>query len=147
MPGPLRRSSAITVVTNSLLVLDEIGGWDNPHLICLGGLYLPDHQAFVGPQTVADMRDLSADIVFMGCDGLTLETGLTTPHVLVAEMGATMAARAERVVVVADGTKVGRRGFTPIAPLSAVDVLITDASADGAELDRARELGIEVIVA
>jgi DeoR/GlpR family transcriptional regulator of sugar metabolism len=147
VPGPLRRPNAITIVTNSLLVVDEVGAWDSPHLICLGGLYLPDYQAMVGPQTVADMRDLSADIVFIGCDGLTAETGLTTPHVLVAEVGATMAARAQRVVVVADGSKVGRRGFTPIAPLAAVDALITDGTADGEELDRARELGLEVIVA
>ncbi len=147
VPGPLRRSSAITVVTNSLQVIDEVSGWDGPHMICLGGLYLPDHQALVGPQTVADLRDLSADIVFIGCDGLTLETGLTTPHVLVAEVGATMAARARRVVVVADGSKVGRRGFTPIVPLATVDVFITDESADPDELDRARGLGIEVIVA
>jgi DeoR/GlpR family transcriptional regulator of sugar metabolism len=147
VPGPLRRPSAITVVTNSLLILDEVGAWDSPHLICLGGLYLPDYQAVVGPQTVADMRDLSADIVFIGCDGLTVETGLTTPHVLVAEVGATMATRAQRVVAVADGSKVGRRGFTPIAPLTSVDVLITDETADPAELARARDTGIEVMLA
>jgi DeoR/GlpR family transcriptional regulator of sugar metabolism len=146
VPGSLRRPNAITVVTNSLSVVDEVGSWDSPHLICLGGLYLPDHQAMVGPQTVADMRDLSADIVFIGCDGLTVETGLTTPHVLVAEVGATMAARAGRVVVVADGSKVGRRGFTPIVPLSAIDVLITDGTADPVELAGARDLGIEVLL-
>lgn len=147
IPGPLRRPNAITIVTNSLPVIDEVGAWDSPHLICLGGLYLPEYQATVGPQTVADMRDLSADIVFIGCDGLTLETGLTTPHVLVAEVGATMATRAGRVVAVADGSKIGRRGFTPIVPLDAVEVLITDATADPEELGRARELGLEIVLA
>lgn len=147
VPASLRRGSAITVVTNSLPVIDEIAGWDSPHLICLGGLYLPDHEALVGPQTVADLKALSADIVFIGCDGLTAETGLTTPHVLVAEVGATMAARARRVVAVADSTKLGRRGFTPIVPLAAVDVLVTDALAERGQLERAREAGIEVILA
>ncbi|MGZ8641899.1 MAG: DeoR/GlpR family DNA-binding transcription regulator, partial [Actinomycetota bacterium] len=123
---PLRRSNALTVVTNSLPVLDEVGRWESPHLVCLGGLYLPDHQALVGPQTVADMRDLSADIVFIGCDGLTLEAGLTTPHSLVAEVGAVIASRGRRVVVVADSTKVGRHGFTPIVSLTDVHVLVTD---------------------
>ncbi len=143
--GPLRRGSAITVVTNSLPVVDQFAGWDSPHLICLGGLYLPDHQALVGPQTVAQLRELSADIVFIGCDGLTAETGLTTPHVLVAEVGATMASRARRVVAVADGTKIGRRGFTPIAPLSAIHVLVTDEDADPRQVALARGVGIEVI--
>ena len=144
---PLRRSNALTVVTNSLPVLDEVGRWESPHLVCLGGLYLPDHQALVGPQTVADMRDLSADIVVLGCDGLTVETGLTTPHILVAEVGAVIAARGRRVVVVADSTKVGRHGFTPIVPLTSVHVLVTDADADDENVRRAREVGVEVILA
>ena len=143
----LQRGSAITAVTNSLPVIREISGWDGPHLVCLGGLYLPDHEALVGPQTIADMRDLSADLVFVGCDGLTEETGLTTPHVLVAEVGATMTSRARRVVAVADSTKLGRRGFTPIAPLSAVNVLVTDTGADPAALHWVRAAGIELVVA
>jgi DeoR/GlpR family transcriptional regulator of sugar metabolism len=147
VPGPLRRRSALTAVTNSLPVIDEIARWDNPHLVCLGGLYLPDDQALVGPQTVADLRELSADVVFIGCDGLTEETGLTTPHVLVAEVGATMAARARRVVCVADATKIGRRGFTPIVPLSALDVLVTDQDADPDQLAAAEAAGIEIILA
>jgi DeoR/GlpR family transcriptional regulator of sugar metabolism len=143
----LQRGNAITVVTNSLPVIREISGWDGPHLVCLGGLYLPDHEALVGPNTIADLRDLSADMVFIGCDGLTVETGLTTPHVLVAEVGATMASRARRVAAVADSTKIGRRGFTPIVELGAIHVLITDEGADPAVLERAREMGIEVILA
>jgi len=146
-PRALRRGSAITVVTNSLPVVEEISGWDGPHLVVLGGLYLPDHQALVGPQTVADLRELSADIVFVGCDGFSGDAGLTTPHVLVAEVGATMVARAGRVVAVADATKLGRRGFTPIAPLAAVNVLVTNAEADDAQLQVARDAGIEVILA
>jgi DeoR/GlpR family transcriptional regulator of sugar metabolism len=147
VPVALRRPSAITVITNSMPTIDEVGAWDNPHLICLGGLYLPEYQATVGPQAVDDMAELSADIAFIGCDGLTAETGLTTPHVLVAEVGATIAERARRIVAVADGSKVGRRGLTPIVPLDAVHVLITDSSADPAQLERAREFGVEVVLA
>jgi DeoR/GlpR family transcriptional regulator of sugar metabolism len=141
-----QRASALTIVTSSLPVLDEVSRWDNPHLICLGGLYLPEHEALVGPQTVADLRDLSADIAFIGCDGLTVRAGLTTPHVLVAEVGAVIAAVARRVVVVADASKIGRQGFTPIVPLSGVDVLVTSVGADPAEVDQARAAGVEVIL-
>jgi DeoR/GlpR family transcriptional regulator of sugar metabolism len=146
VPGPLRRGNAITVVTNSLPVIEAVATWDSPHLVCLGGLYLPDYQALVGPQTILQLRGLSADIVFIGCDGLTAETGLTTPHVLVAEVGATMASRARRVVAVADSSKIGRRGFTAIVPLSAIDVLVTDEAADPKELATARAAGVEVVV-
>lgn len=147
MPGPLRRSNAITVVTHSLPVVEEIGAWESPHLICLGGLYLPDYRAVVGPQAVAGLRELSADVVFLGCEGLTVEEGLTTPHVLVAEVGAMMAARARRVVVVADSSKLGQSGFTPIVPIAAVNTLVTDSGADPEHVRRIRAAGVEVIVA
>jgi DeoR/GlpR family transcriptional regulator of sugar metabolism len=120
---PLRRSNALTIVTNSLPVIDEVGRWESPHLVCLGGLYLPDHQALVGPQTVADMQELSA------------------------EVGAVFASRARRVVVVADSTKIGREGFTRIIPLAEVHVLVTNVGADPEELERARAEGVEVILA
>ena len=147
MPATLRTTTSITAVTYSLPVVDEIGGWEAPHLVCIGGLYLPDYRCFVGPQAIAGLRDLSVDVIFIGCDGLSVEAGLTTPHVLVAEMGGVAASRARRVVAVADSTKLGRMGFKPIIPLAAVDVLITDRDADPARLAELRDAGVEVVLA
>lgn len=147
MPPTLRAASAITAVTYSLPVIEEIGGWESPHLVCLGGLYLPDYRAFVGPQTIASVRELTADVIFLGCDGLTVENGLTTPHVLVAEVGAAATSRARRVVALADSSKLGRQGFTPIVPLSDVDLLITDVGADPELVAEIRAAGVEVLLA
>ncbi len=143
----LHVANAITAVTHSLPVIQEIGAWPEANLVCLGGLYLPDYQAFVGPQTLSSLRELSADIVFLGCDGLTVELGITTPHVLVAEVGAMMARRARLVVALADSSKLTRSGFTPIIPLSAVDLLITDDAADPESVARIRKAGCEVLLA
>jgi DeoR/GlpR family transcriptional regulator of sugar metabolism len=147
IPRPLRIANAITVVTNSLPVIEEVETWDNPHLIDLGGLYLADYRAFVGPQALANLRGLSADIAFLGCDGLTVEGGLTTPHMLVAEVGSATAARARCVVVVADASKLDRRGFTPIIPLAMVNVLITDTSAEPNRVAEIRAAGVDVRLA
>ena len=136
----------LTIVTNSLPLIDDVSSWLDPHLVVVGGLYLPHYMAFVGPQAVATFLELSADLAVVGCDGLSAEGGLTTPHQLVAEVGATLISRAQRTIVVADFTKIGRRGFTPIAPISAVDVLVTDSQADARELDALRDQGLEVIV-
>lgn len=147
MPAALRSGNAITAVTYSLPVIDEIGGWEAPHLVALGGLYLPDYRAFVGPQCVDALRDLTADLIFLGCDGLSVEAGLTTPHVLMAEVGEVAASRAHHVVAVADATKLGRQGFTPIVPLSGVHTLITGADADPERVAEIRAAGVEVILA
>jgi DeoR/GlpR family transcriptional regulator of sugar metabolism len=147
IPGTLRSPRAITMVTHSLPVIQEVGNWEQPHLICLGGLYLPDYQAMVGPVTLADLRELSADIAFLGCDGLTVEGGLSTPHMLIAEVGLAMASRARRVVAVANSTKLGRAGFTPIVGLDAINVLVTDQDASPDLIAQIRDLGIEVVLA
>jgi DeoR/GlpR family transcriptional regulator of sugar metabolism len=142
---PLR--AAMTVATNSFAVLDEASRWDNPHLVVLGGTYLPEYMAFVGPQTIHSLRELSADTAIVGCDGLSADGGLTTPHQLVAEVGAMMIDRARRVIAVADSSKIGRLGFTPIAPSDAVDVLVTDQAADAEQVEALRARGVEVVLA
>ena len=147
IPAALRAPNAITAVTYSLPVVDEIGGWEAPHLVVVGGLYLPEYRSFAGPQTIEGLRDLTADVIFLGCDGLSVEAGLTTPHVLVAEVGAVATSRSRRVIAVADGSKLGRQGFKPIVPLGDVDVLITDAGADRERVAEIRAAGVEVILA
>lgn len=134
----------LTVVTHSLPVINTVTTWKDPHLVAVGGLYLPAYMAFVGPQAVESLRSISADVAVVGCDGLSASEGLTTPHQLVAEVGTTLIERARRTVVVADSSKVGRRGFTPIAPASAVDCLITDEGADDEELSALRAAGVDV---
>src|SRR5580692_6127237 len=114
----------LTVVSNSVPVINIVTTWNDAHLVAVGGLYLPAYMAFVGPQAIESLRSLSADVAVVGCDGLSLDEGLTTPHQLIAEVGSVLIERARQTIVVADSAKIGRRGFTPIAPASAIDILI-----------------------
>ena len=143
--GEAQRSS-LTIVTNSLPIINEVSSWDDPHLVAIGGTYLAPYMAFVGPQALASVAPLNADVAIIGCDGLTAERGLTTPHQLVASIGASIVSRAQRKIVVADSSKVGRTGFTPIAAISEVDVLVTDDEVDARHVKELKDLGIEVIV-
>jgi DeoR family fructose operon transcriptional repressor len=147
IPASLRNSSAITLVTNSQPIAQEVLAWPAPKLTILGGLYLPDYQATVGPQTVGQLRELTADKVFLGADGLTLESGATTADVLMAEVDRTMADRSRQVILVADSSKIGRVGFVPVKPLQAIHTLITDISAPADFVQAVRVAGLEVILA
>jgi DeoR/GlpR family transcriptional regulator of sugar metabolism len=136
----------LTVVSPSLPVINTASTWKDPHIVAVGGLYLPAYMAFVGPQAVESLRQISADVAIVGCDGMSAAEGLTTPHQLVAEIGAVLIERAHRTIVVADSSKIGRHGFTPIAPSSAVDVLVTDSGADRGQLAALGKAGVEVHV-
>jgi DeoR/GlpR family transcriptional regulator of sugar metabolism len=141
--GEVERAN-LTIVTTSLPVINEVSAWADPHLVVVGGLFLPGYLTCVGPQAVESLRAMSADVAIVGCDGITASDGLTTPHQLVAEIGSAIVERARRTIVVADSSKIGRRGFTPIAPVTAIDMVITDEGADPDELEALRVRGITV---
>ena len=135
----------LAIVTPSLPVINEVSSWPDPHLVIVGGLFLPNYMTAVGPQAVESLQAISADVAVVGCDGISAE-GLATPHQLVAEIGSVIVQRARRTIVVADSSKIGRRGFTSIAPLAAVHTVITDEGADQATLRAFAEQGIDVQV-
>jgi DeoR/GlpR family transcriptional regulator of sugar metabolism len=143
----LQKMGTLRIVTNSILLLDEVGMWATPNLLLLGGIYLPEHRATVGPEVLESLQQISAQKVFLGCDGLTLESGITTAHPLIAEAGRAMASRADQVVVLADHSKLGKAGFVSIMPVEKIDILITDPSAPEKDLASFRERGVQVIVA
>lgn len=143
----LRMNNLITLVTTSMPIAHEILTWPSPNLTILGGLYLPDYQATVGPQTINLLNDITADIAFLGADGLTVEGGATTANVLMAEADRKMVERARKTVLVVDSSKIGQAGFVPIHSISSFNVLITDANAPADFIAAVRQMGVEVIIA
>ena len=65
---------------------------------------------------------------------------------LEASLNNAMIQAAQKVVVLADSSKFGRRGFSKICDLEAVDRIITDSGIQPLYLDRLRERGVEVTV-
>lgn len=146
IPSALRESNHITLVTNSIPLAHEVLAWPSPNLTILGGIYLPDYQATVGPQTLAQLSELSADIVFLGADGLTLHSGATTANVLMAEVDRLMVEKSRKAVLVTDSSKIGRVGFVPVKAIDAFNTLITDTSAPDDVVKAIRDMGVEVLL-
>jgi DeoR/GlpR family transcriptional regulator of sugar metabolism len=146
VPSALRNSSMITLVTSSQPIAQEVLSWPSPNLTILGGLYLPDYQATVGPQTLGQLQELTADKVFVGADGLTLGSGFTTANILMAEVARMMVEHSRQVILVTDSSKIGRVGFVPIKNLNSIHILITDANAPPDMVQAIRDLGVEVLL-
>jgi DeoR family fructose operon transcriptional repressor len=146
MPLSLKSSNRVTLVSNSMPIAQDVLTWPSPNLTVLGGLYLPDYQAMVGPQTIAQLRELSADKVFLGADGLTLNSGVTTANILMAEVDRMMVEHSLKVILVVDSSKFGRVGFVPIKPVSAFHTIITDTNAPPEMVQIIREMGVEVLL-
>lgn len=147
IPSRFRMNNLVTLVTTSVPIAQEILTWPSPNLTILGGLYLPDYQATIGPQTIELLKEITADIAFLGADGLTVEGGATTASVLIAEVDRMMVERARKTVLVTDSSKIGQAGFVPIKSVASFNVLVTDSNAPPDFVDSVRQMGVEVIIA
>ena len=134
----------ITNSTNIALTLQE-AGWEK--ILLSGGSFRTPSDALVGPFADQTLKTLNADVLFLGVHGIHPDAGLTTPNTAEAETDRCLVGAAQRVVVVADHTKLGVVALAKIIPLSRVDVLVTDGEGPEGALGAIRLAGVEVIVA
>jgi DeoR/GlpR family transcriptional regulator of sugar metabolism len=142
-----RNRGSLTFITNSTniaLTLQE-NGWEN--IVLSGGMFRTPSDALVGPFADRTLKTLNADLLFLGVHGIHPDAGLTTPNVAEAETDGYLVEAAQRVVVVADRSKVGVVALAKIAPLSRADVLVTDEGADAEMLREIELAGLRVVVA
>jgi DeoR/GlpR family transcriptional regulator of sugar metabolism len=143
----LLASGNLTIITASLPIAHEVGSHAGVHLILLGGVYLSNYDLVVGPQTIDNLKNLHADKLFLGTDGLTFTQGITTANVLEAEVDRAMVTAASKVIIVSDSSKIGLIGLATIMPLTRINTLVTDADAPADFVDMLRQQGVEVILA
>lgn len=135
----------LTVVTHGLPIAMTLAARPNIAVHLLGGMIRGRTLAAVGTWTERDVRDVFADVAFLGTNGLTVEQGLTTPDLVEAGVKRALVAAARRTVVLADHTKIGRSEFAHVAPLSAVDTVVTDAELDPELAEEIEQAGTRVV--
>jgi len=140
----LRQFSHLTVITNAVNIAAELAG-TNFAIILTGGTLRKNSFSLVGPLAEDALNQVHADILFLGVDGFDIELGLTTPNLMEARVNRAMMNTATRVVAVCDSTKFGRRSLALIAPLKAIQTVITDDRLSNADAETLTSLGIEVI--
>ncbi|MEV8512549.1 DeoR/GlpR family DNA-binding transcription regulator [Dactylosporangium sp. NPDC051484] len=137
----------LTVVTNALNIASELVLRPQLKLIMTGGVSRTQSYELVGPIADQALSGLNMEVAVVGVDGISARGGLTTHDEIEAHTNAAMIRRAERVMVVADGSKVGRNCLAGICAITDVAVLVTDASADPDQVEAIRRAGTEVVVA
>ncbi len=137
----------LTVVTHSLPVAMLLATRPSITLHLLGGTVRGRTLAAVGDWTLRALEDIYADVVFLGINGVTVAEGLTTPDLTEAHVKRALVRSARRVVVLADHTKVGHGDFVRVAPIEAVDTLITDSGLDRELVEEILAAGVEVLTA
>lgn len=143
LPDP----TSMTVVTNSLVVANEVVSTHSAKLIITGGEYQPWAHAMTGASVTDQLASMHADFCFLSASGIT-QQGCYHPYQEVAEVKRAMLLAAERKVLLLDHSKFSRRALFKFAELHEFDEVIVDDGVEQAVVDalHAQEVPVEVAI-
>lgn len=120
----------LTIVTNSLMIINELCDCANIHLVCIGGNYTPSDKAFNGHITQMNLETFFLDKAFMSCRSLSIEHGVTDSLEHVAAVRKALVGRSEEIYLVADFSKFDKTSFIYITDFDEITGIITDRKLD-----------------
>lgn len=141
------RGHDIDILTNSFAIAADLIAATRCRITLPGGTIYPELSIILSPYDEADAIDhFAARVMFTGAYGVG-RMGWMETDPLVVQSERRLLKRTDRVVVLADARKLARHSSMVVAPLSRVDVVVTDAGAREEHLADLREAGVEIVVA
>ena len=137
----------LRVITPALNVAVATTRYPYIELVMPGGVLRNLTRSLVGPQTLRSLEMFNADWLFLASGGFDIQHGVTTGNMMEVEVKRTMVQQANRVALVADGSKFGHVLSLNVAPLSAIDFLITDHQLNDEDIQAIKSVGVTVIQA
>jgi DeoR family transcriptional regulator of aga operon len=136
----------LTVITSALNVALELIQKNNIEVIQLGGVLRKSSSSVTGPYAQNVLSSIFCSKLFLGVDGIDLEFGLTTTKASEAQLNRQMIDASQKIIVLADSTKFGRRGFGRICSIEQVDHIITDSGINQQTIEALERLGINLTI-
>ena len=136
----------VTVITASLPVATELNKHADIEVMQLDGILRKSSSSVTGPYAQKILTDFFCSKLFLGVDGIDLEFGITTTSVMEAHLNRQMIDVSQKVIVLSDSTKFGKRGFGRICGLEEVDQIITDQGVSEHFVNQLESRGIEVTI-
>ena len=122
--------SHLNVVTTFLKTSVLLNDVEEINVVQLGGCVHKKSLSAIGGYAEAALSDFSCSKLFFGVDGIDLEHGITTSTIEEAKLTQVMMRSASKIIILADSSKFGQRGFGRICSLEEVDVIVTDSRID-----------------
>jgi len=137
----------VKVVTNHVGIALESADREI-ELVLVGGHYRAPSNSLVGPFATENLRRVNATRAFIGAEGISRRSGMTTPSAVEAEIARMMIdGTSGEVILVADHSKMGTVADFVIVGLDRVDRLVTDGGIDREYRQGLEEAGLDVMVA
>ncbi len=142
----LRDRADLTVITNSLLVIEALLDAEGVTLVTLGGMLRRSEMSLIGHLAELAIAELRADKVVVGIRAIDVEQGLTSDYVPETQTDRAILRSGREVIAVADHSKFGRSSAAYLGPLTLMHTLITDDATPPEQVRAIEARGIRVIV-
>ncbi|MDR0323772.1 MAG: DeoR/GlpR family DNA-binding transcription regulator [Treponema sp.] len=116
----------VTIITNSIYIINYVRHLRGAKLILLGGNYLPDSHVLVGPMITKSAENLFPAKFFLSVDGFIPAFGFTGSDYLRAETAAKLAERVKDVFILTDAAKFKRCGAYSLIRFNKLSGVFTD---------------------
>ncbi|MFE3516351.1 DeoR/GlpR family DNA-binding transcription regulator [Streptomyces sp. NPDC059166] len=135
----------LTVVTNALNIANELVIRPQIKTVVTGGVARPQSYELTGPLASGVLGEITLDVAVLGVNAIDTERGAHVHHEGEASINRLLAEQAQRVVVAADSSKIGRRAFARVCGLDRIDFLVTDSGISPEAASRFGEAGVTVV--
>lgn len=141
----VRHLKELTLITNSLNILQEVSGQSSWHIISTGGLLKPDIMALVGPKALGTIASYHVRYAVLSARGVNTQLGIADSSDDVVQVKRAMMGAADQTVLLADHRKFDRSGFVSLGRLEEVHRLITDREPSEEWRKRLEDSNVEVL--
>lgn len=130
--------SNLTIVTNSLEILNVFSDTPTYNIIFLGGTFDTFERGCFGEQAKQTIRKLNIDTAFVSFGGISLNEGCTETFFAGAELLTEFIDAAQQKIALIDSSKFEHVTLVKVCNISDIDVIVTDSSIKPSILNKYR---------
>lgn len=143
----IKPKGRLNIVSTAVNVSSFFGEAKDITVMQVGGLLYSNTLSVVGNDAINTLKNVYCSKLFIGADGLDLNYGVTTGTMEEAEIMRQMIMSSEKTYLLADSSKLGKKGFAKVCGFDKIDAIITDGGFPQEEKNHLEEQGVRVIIA
>ncbi len=128
----------IRVITNSILIahkidIDRQAKFGGAEVFITGGFIYHNSGLLIGPQAIDNIKQYHANVAFLSVGGIESHAA-TNSNQLIVETERTMIEQSEKVVMLADSSKFGKKSMVKMCDIQEIDIIVTEYNQEKQEI-------------
>lgn len=145
MTRHMPRDFEYTVVTNSIIIADELKGYNNIKIRIIGGMMRPNGN-ITDVIALEEIRRIRFDRCFITAAALSASFGMSVQTPESMAFIRAVAESSRQTIALFPCEKIGCEASNHIIPAADIDILITDSDASEIQLSAIAGMGVEVVI-